>query len=111
MRRERASASVFPCPPLNMEDMGTTQRGRTLRRAAGCAALALLSACSAPEPLKIVKVSDVETHWALDNSDVGTQHIAPVVRFPLTNNSAEPQGSIDLTPTFRRKGQQAPWGG
>jgi hypothetical protein len=94
-----------------MEDMGTRERGRTFRRAAGCAAVVLLSACSAPEPLKIVKMSDVETHWAVDNSDVGTQYIAPVVRFQLTNISAEPQGSIDLTATFRRKGETATWGG
>ncbi len=58
-----------------------------------------------------MKVSDVETHWAVDNSQEGTQYIAPVVRFRLTNISAEPQGSIDVTATFRRKGEAATWGG
>jgi hypothetical protein len=58
-----------------------------------------------------VKISDVETHWAVDNSQVGTQYIAPVVRLKLTNLSAEPQGSIDITATFRRSGDSATWGG
>ena len=93
-----------------MEGMDRT-RGRTAGRAASCAALLVTAACSAPEPLKIVKVSGVETHWAVDNSEVGTQYIAPVVRFELTNVSAEPQGSIDVTATFRRKGESATWGG
>lgn len=87
-------------------------RGRTLAgRAASCAALLFLSACAAPDPSKIVKVGEVETHWAVDNSDESTQYIAPVVRFKLTNISAEPQGSIDVTATFRRKGETATWGG
>ena len=93
-----------------MEGMDRT-RGRTAGRAACCAALLATAACSAPEPLKIVKVGAVETHWAVDNSEVGTQYIAPVVRFELTNISAEPQGSIDVTATFRRKGESATWGG
>src|SRR5688500_3275289 len=79
-------------------------------RAASCAAL-LLSSCGAPDPVGIVKITDVETHWAVDNSQVGTQYIAPVVRFQVTNISAEPQGSIDVTATFRRKGETATWGG
>jgi hypothetical protein len=58
-----------------------------------------------------VKISDVETHWAVDNSQVGTQYIAPVVRFTLTNISPEPQGSIEVTATFRRKGETTTWGG
>jgi hypothetical protein len=87
------------------------ERGRTTGRAASCAALLVLSACAAPDPLKIVTIGDVETHWAVDNSEVGTQYIAPVVRFRLTNISGEPQGSIDMTATFRRKGEGATWGG
>jgi len=79
-------------------------------RAACCAAL-LLASCTTPDPLKIVKIDNVETHWAVDNSQVDTQYIAPVVRFTLTNISPEPQGSIDVTATFRRKGETATWGG
>ena len=79
-------------------------------RATFCAAV-LLAGCRTPEPARIVKVGDVETHWAVDNSEPGTQYIAPVVRFALTNISAEPQGSIDVTATFRRKGEEATWGG
>lgn len=74
-------------------------------------AVLLLGACRAPDPVATVKISDVETHWAVDNSSAETQYIAPVVRFRLTNISAEPQGSIDVTATFRRKGETATWGG
>jgi hypothetical protein len=88
---------------------GTGVNGR-MGRAACCAAL-LLASCSAPDPIKVVKITDVETHWAVDNSQVDTQYIAPVVRFTLTNISPEPQGSIDVTATFRRKGETATWGG
>ena len=78
---------------------------------AACCAALLLASCRAPDPVRIVKISDVETHWAVDNSQVDTQYIAPVVRFQLTNISAEPQGSIDVTATFRRQGETATWGG
>src|SRR5688500_2626342 len=78
---------------------------------AACGAALLFAACRTPEPALIVKVADVETHWAVDNSEVGTQYIAPVVRFQLTNISSEPQGSIEVTATFRRKGVDATWGG
>jgi hypothetical protein len=87
-----------------------TGADRTMGRAACCAAL-LLASCTTPDPLKIVKIDNVETHWAVDNSQVDTQYIAPVVRFTLTNISPEPQGSIDVTATFRRKGETATWGG
>lgn len=76
-----------------------------------CAAALLLASCRAPDPLAIVTVGDIETHWAVDNSQAGTQYIAPVVRFKVTNISAEPQGSIEVTATFRRKGETATWGG
>ena len=93
---------------------GMRERGTGLRARYGralCGVGLILSACRAPDPVQIVKISDVETHWAVDNSQVGTQYIAPVVRLKLTNMSAEPQGSIDITATFRRKGDPATWGG
>lgn len=95
-----------------MEGMGLRGTGVNgpMGRAACCAAL-LLASCRAPDPTRVVTISDVETHWAVDNSQVDTQYIAPVVRFRLTNISAEPQGSIDVTATFRRKGETATWGG
>jgi hypothetical protein len=92
-----------------MEGMSGRRR-RTTGAAAACAAL-LLASCRAPDPLKIVKIGDIETHWAVDNSQVGTQYIAPVVRLTLTNLSPDPQGSIEITATFRRKGENATWGG
>jgi hypothetical protein len=88
---------------------GTGVDGRMGR--AACGAALLLASCRAPDPTRIVKIRDIETHWAVDNSQVGTQYIAPVVRFRLTNISPEPQGSIEVTATFRRKGETATWGG
>jgi hypothetical protein len=82
-----------------------------MRLRAACGFALLLASCRAPDPPRIVQVGDVETHWAVDNSQAGTQYIAPVVRFRVTNISAEPQGSIDVTATFRRKGETATWGG
>jgi hypothetical protein len=94
-----------------MEVMRLRARGgRATFGTAGCAAL-FLAGCTTPDPAAIVKVSEVETHWAVDNSEVGTQYIAPVVRFKLANISPEPQGSIEVTATFRRKGEDATWGG
>jgi hypothetical protein len=95
-----------------MEGMGrrgTSVDGR-MGRAACCAGL-LLASCRTPDPAQVVKISDVETHWAVDNSQAGTLYIAPVIRFKLTNVGPEPLGSIDVTATFRRKGETATWGG
>jgi hypothetical protein len=91
-----------------MRNRGT---GLRARYGGACGAALLLTACAAPDPAQIVKISDIETHWAVDNSSVGTQYIAPVVRLQLTNISAEPQGSIEITATFRRQGDPTTWGG
>jgi hypothetical protein len=80
-------------------------------RGAACGLALLLASCRAPDPVAIVTISELETHWVVDNSDVGTQYIAPMVRFQLTNVSAQPQGSIEITATFRRQGEEATWGG
>ena len=76
------------------------------------AAVLLLAGCRAPDPNAIVKVSDLETHWAVDSGDAGgTQYIAPVVRFKLSNISGEKQGSVQVTATFRRQGEEnLTWG-
>ena len=83
-------------------------------RAAGLAAIAaavVVAGCRAPDPNAIVKVSDVETHWAVDSAAGGTQYIAPVVRFKVSNISGELQGSVQVTATFRRKGEETvTWG-
>jgi hypothetical protein len=91
--------------------MGLRGRGVDATIGSACCAALLLASCRTPDPTRIARISDVETHWAVDNSQVGTQYIAPVVRFRLTNVSAEPQGSIDVTATFRRKGETLTWGG
>jgi hypothetical protein len=79
-------------------------------RAASPALLLLLAGCTTPDPKAIVRIDGIETHWAVDAQN-DTQYIAPVVRFTLTNVSGEPQTSIDVTATFRRKGEEATWGG
>jgi hypothetical protein len=83
-----------------------------MRHAAPAALLVVLAGCAAPDPNAIVKVSDLETHWAVDSGDAGgTQYIAPVVRFKVTNISGERQGSVQVTATFRRKGEEnLTWG-
>ena len=83
-----------------------------MRYAAVAALLAALAGCKAPDPNAIVKVSDLETHWAVDSADAGgTQYIAPVVRFKVSNISGEQQGSVQVTATFRRKGEEnLTWG-
>jgi hypothetical protein len=74
-------------------------------------ALAVLCGCETPRPLELLELSDVETHWAVDSSAGTTRYIAPVVRFRTKNKSAEPQGSIQATATFRRQGEEdATWG-
>ncbi|HET7747517.1 MAG TPA: hypothetical protein VFM29_09475 [Vicinamibacteria bacterium] len=83
-------------------------------RASGSAVIVLavaLSACKVPHPPDVLKVSDVETHWAIDSASGTTQYIAPVVRFRVTNVGPEPLTSIQATATFRRKGEEnVTWG-
>jgi hypothetical protein len=81
-------------------------------RSRTAAALLVLAGCRAPDPNAIVKASEFETHWAVDSGDAGgTQYIAPVVRFKLSNISGENQGSVQVTATFRRKGEEnLTWG-
>jgi hypothetical protein len=72
---------------------------------------ASLAACRSPDPQAVLAVSDVETYWAIDPAQGGTQYIAPVIRFQVKNRSPEPLRSVQATATFRRKGEQAQtWG-
>ncbi len=76
-----------------------------------CAVAVGAAACRAPDPNAIVRVSDMETHWAVDSAAGGTQYIAPVARFKVSNISGERQGSVQVTATFRRKGEESvTWG-
>ena len=83
-----------------------------MRHASAAALLLALAGCKAPDPNAIVKVSDFETHWAVDSGDAGgTQYIASVVRFKVANISGESQSSVQVTATFRRKGEEnLTWG-
>ena len=87
------------------------ERMRAAGLAATLCAVVVVAGCRAPDPNAIVRVSDVETHWAVDSAAGGTQYIAPVVRFKISNISGEPQGSVQTTATFRRKGEEnVTWG-
>ena len=80
------------------------------RRLVLAAALAS-AACHKPDPNAILEVSDVEAYWAVDPSVGQTQYIAPVVRFHLRNKSPESQAAIQVTATFRRRGEEdRAWG-
>jgi hypothetical protein len=41
----------------------------------------------------------------------GTQFLAPVVRFRLTNTSSEPLRAVDANATFRRRDEAVAWSG
>jgi hypothetical protein len=71
--------------------------------------LGLLSvACETPDPQQELELLDFETHWAIDRSVGGTNHLAPVVRFRLRNKGTEPRRSIQVKVNFRR-GDEAVW--
>jgi hypothetical protein len=69
-----------------------------------------LWACRAPDPRAELEVSDLETHWAVDAPQGGTQYLAPVVRFRLRNRGTSPLHSVQATAVFRRKGEAETWG-
>jgi hypothetical protein len=77
-----------------------------------CAAAALLlAACESPDPLKQLRLTEVEGYWAVERPQGDTQLIAPAVRFRLGNQGGEPQRSIQATATFRRDGEEEAWSG
>ena len=69
-----------------------------------------VGACRAPDPRAELEVSDLETHWAVDAPQSGTQYLAPVVRFHLRNRGGAPLRSVQATAVFRRKGESETWG-
>lgn len=72
---------------------------------------ASLPGCRVPHPPDVLRVSDIETHWAIDSAEGTQQYIAPVVRFRVTNVGPEPLTSIQATATFRRRGEEGvTWG-
>jgi hypothetical protein len=68
-------------------------------------------ACRSPDPQAELELLDLETHWAIDSSVGEKVYIAPVARFKLRNKGREPLRSIQVTASFRRKGEeQIDWG-
>jgi len=71
----------------------------------------LLWGCQTPDPQKELRLSDLETYWAIDSSIGATQYISPVVRFRVKSLSAVPLRSVEATVAFKRKGEEnLTWG-
>jgi hypothetical protein len=68
------------------------------------------TSCAAPEPLALLKVTDVETYWVLDPSRTEKRFLAPAVRFRVENISTETLISVDAMAAFLRDGTTEPWG-
>jgi len=71
----------------------------------------LLAGCQTPDPQKELRLSDLETYWAIDSSMGATHYISPVVRFRVQSLSAVPLRSVEATAAFRRRGEEnLTWG-
>lgn len=77
-------------------------------RASRLLPLLLLAACATPDPRTQLELDDLEAYWAIDSTVGETVYVAPVARFRLTNVSAGQ--SIEVTASFKRKGEDASWG-
>lgn len=87
------------------------RRGLKVAPAALALWVALLaSSCAPPEPLALLRVSEVETYWVLDPSRTEKRFLAPVVRFRVENVSSDTLIAVDASATFRRDGLEEPWG-
>lgn len=77
-----------------------------------CLALAGTSwGCSSPDPKAELEVSGLETYWAIDSAVGERLYIAPVARFQLRNKGRQELRSIQISASFRRKGEeQIDWG-
>lgn len=71
----------------------------------------LLAACEAPDPLRVLKVTGVETYWAVDSSVRSNNYIAPVVRLHVTNQSDRTLELVEAKAAFFRQGEKDQWGG
>lgn len=79
-------------------------------RSAWLLALAPLVACSGPDPLKELEVSDFETYWVVERPVGDTQYIAPAVRVSLRHRGTERLRSVQLQARFNRVGETEEWG-
>jgi hypothetical protein len=77
-------------------------------RAASLLSLLWLAGCSSPDPVKELRVSELEAYWAIDSTAGDTVYVAPVLRFRLENLSAT--AAIEATASFKRKGEEQSWG-
>ena len=92
---------------------GGGRRGRTpiIRFLPASLALVLLTAsCAPPDPVALLRVSDVETYWVLDPSRTEKRFLAPAVRFKVENISNETLLVVDAISAFYRDGIADPWG-
>lgn len=72
--------------------------------------VAPLLSCHSPDPQAVLEVSNVEAYWAVDPPSGDTRYIAPAARLQVKNKGAEPLRSVQVTATFRRKGEAQTWG-
>jgi hypothetical protein len=96
---------------LGRRNIAFGRSGSTLFALAAIALAGLFAtSCAAPEPLALLKVTDVETYWVLDPSRTEKRFLAPAVRFRVENISSETLISVDATAAFLRDGTTEPWG-
>jgi hypothetical protein len=72
--------------------------------------LPLATACGSVDPKTVLEVQNVEGYWVLDAVKSTTNYITPTVHFDVKNTSGEPLRDIEITATFRRKGEESLWG-
>jgi hypothetical protein len=73
-------------------------------------ALVPLLACSGPDPLKQLEVTDFETYWVVERSVGDTHYIAPAVRVALHHKGDKRLRSVQLQARFNRVGESEEWG-
>jgi hypothetical protein len=68
-------------------------------------------ACTTPDPKKVLVIEEIETYYAIDNTQGDTLYLAPAVKLKVRNASAQAQHAVEVTCTFRRKGEEwLEWG-
>jgi len=74
-------------------------------RLAGVVLAATTAACTPPDPKAHLKITEIETYWAVDNPRGNTQYLAPVVRFRLHNQTTSTLRAVDAQAAFSRAGE------
>jgi len=89
--------------------VGVEPRSRWWALSAGALILAT-GACSQPDPKRVLEVQDLEGYWTVVPSRDSLTYISPTLRLRVKNSSADPLTSVQALASFRRKGEEGPWG-